>query len=71
MGLLVICTQHGIIDLEPKIVKDKQRRNQLLKLFDDKELQMMISLDLMFIEFLDPVIANLERQILRRRAKRI
>jgi transposase len=61
--LQVICTQHGIIDLEPKIVKDKQRRNQLLKLFDDKELQMMISLDLMFIEFLDPVIAQLERHI--------
>jgi transposase len=40
-------------------------------LFDDKELQMMISLDpstgsgqaLMFIEFLDPVIAQLERHI--------
>jgi len=61
--LQVICTQHGIIDLEPKIVKDKLRRNQLLKLFDDKELQMMISLDLMFIEFLDPVIAQLERHI--------
>ncbi len=61
--LQVICTQHGIIDLEPKIVKDKLRRNQLLKLFDDKELQMMISLDLMFIEFLDPVVAQLERHI--------
>jgi len=61
--LQVICTQQGIIDLEPKIVKDKQRRNELLKLFDDKELQMMISLDLMFIEFLDPVVAQLERHI--------
>ncbi len=61
--LQVICTQHGIIDLEPKLVKDKLKRNQLLKLFDDKELQMMISLDLLFIEFLDPVIAQLERHI--------
>ena len=61
--LQVICRQQGIIEVEPKIVKDKQRRNQLLKLFDDQELQMMISLDLMFIEFLDPVIANLERHI--------
>ncbi len=61
--LQVICTQQGIIDLEPKIVKDKLRRNQLLKLFDDQELQMMISLDLMFIEFLDPVVAQLERHI--------
>jgi transposase len=66
--LQVICTQHAIIDLEPKIVKNKLRRNQLLKLFDDKELQMMISLDLMFIEFLDPVIAQLERHI-REKAK--
>jgi transposase len=61
--LQVLCTQHGIIDLEPKIVKDKKARNQLLKLFDDKELQMMISLDLLFIEFLDPIIAQLERHI--------
>lgn len=61
--LQLICTQHGIIDLDAKIVKDKVGRNQLLKLFDDKELEMMISLDLMFIEFLDPVIADLERHI--------
>ncbi len=27
--LQVICTQHGVIDLEPKIVKDKQRRTPL------------------------------------------
>ena len=66
--LQVLCTQHGIIDLEPKIVKDKQRRNELLILFDDKELQMMISLDLMFMEFLDPIIAHLERHI-REKAK--
>ncbi len=35
-------------------------------MFDDKELQMMISLDLMFIEFLDPVVAQLERHITQR-----
>lgn len=61
--LQVLCTQHGIIDLEPKIVKDKKARNQLLKLFDDQELRMMMALDLMFIEFLDPIIADLERHI--------
>jgi transposase len=66
--LQLTCAQHGIIDLEPKVVKNKKERNELLKLFDDKELQMMLSLDLLFIEFLDPVIAELERHI-RRQAR--
>jgi len=61
--LQVICMQHGIIELERKIVKDKQGRNDLPKLFADKELQLLISSDLKFIEFLDPVIAQLERHI--------
>lgn len=61
--LQLTCAQHGIIDLEPKIVKDKRQRNKLLKLFDNQELRMMIALDLLFIEFLDPVIADLERHI--------
>ncbi|NIV96658.1 IS110 family transposase [candidate division KSB1 bacterium] len=61
--LQLVCAQHGIVDLASNMVKDKSKRNQLLKLFDDKELQMMISLDLLFIEFLDPLIAKLERHI--------
>ena len=63
--LQVLCNQHGIIDLPPKLVKNKKDRSQLLKLFQDQDIKLMIASDLKFIEALDPIIHQLERQIIK------
>lgn len=61
--LQVLCTQHGILDVEPKLVKHKTQRQQLLTTFSDEDLQMMVSADLDYINALDPIIAGLELRI--------
>lgn len=64
--LQVLFAQYGIIDLESKIVKDKDQRKELIYIFDEEELQLMVEKDLEYIDFLDPVIAELERYIRQR-----
>lgn len=61
--LQVLCTQHGIIDVDPKIVKSKTARRQLLNLFANEDLRMMIAADLDYISALDPIIKELEKRI--------
>ncbi len=66
--LQVLCAQYGIIDVDTKMVKDKKSRRELIELFSEEELRIMIEKDLEYIDFLDPLIAELERYI-RRKAR--
>jgi transposase len=62
--LQILCTQQGILDVGPKLVKHKTERQQLLNIFADEDLQMMVSADLDYIDALDPIISQLELQML-------
>ena len=63
--LQVLCQQYGIIDLPAKLVKNKKERRRGLSLFDDENVQLQVESDLQFIEALDPLIRQLELQIIR------
>jgi transposase len=61
--LQVLCQQYGIIDLPPKLVKNKGERRRMLSFFEDANLKLMVESDLDFIESLDSIIRTLELQI--------
>jgi hypothetical protein len=43
--LQMIVAQHGIMDLESRLVKNKKKRHDLIKLFANKDRQLMILAD--------------------------
>jgi transposase len=61
--LQVFFTQHGIMDILTKVVKDKTARKDLVKQFEDENLKVITSADIEFIESLDPIMAKLECRI--------
>lgn len=63
--LQTLCTQHGILDIPPKLVKDKRNRRKIIRRFDDIDTRMVVASDLQFIDALDPIIAKLEWRITR------
>lgn len=63
--LEMLCVQHGIIDLEARLSKNKFARQGLLKLFDDPDIKLMITTDLNFLGSLDPLIRDLECQVIK------
>ena len=62
--LQVLCQQYGIIDIPANLMKKKQERKELLKLFDNPDVAMIVESDLQYIEALDPIIDGLEKQII-------
>jgi len=57
--------QHGLTDLESKQVQDKTHRRLLIERFNQDEIRSNIATDLDVIDALDPVIGELESQIIR------
>lgn len=55
--------QHGLLEINLKMVKDKENRHSLIRHFQNQDLQFMVASDLEYIEALDPIISNLESQI--------
>ena len=64
----ISCMQHGMYDVSSKIVKDEQDRRKLTALFDNPDLKLLLKTDIDFIESLQPIIEELEKQI-RKQAK--
>jgi transposase len=58
-----ICTQQGILQIKPIDVKRSKDRRELIQLFDDPELRLMIQSDLDFIDSQDQIIHLLEQRI--------
>ncbi len=61
----VVFGQHGIQDVTLKQIKDKKNRRDLINRFSDPALKKLISSNLDHLDFLDPLIRDLEKLIIK------
>jgi transposase len=61
--LQILCMQYGMYDVTSKLVKNPHDRLKLLRYFDNPDIRMMIKADIDYLQSLQPIIDQLEKQI--------